>query len=1121
MANQFHYYRQGDCPICGGAGHKSNKVCRSTTTDDGRIKVHCWGGGDALKGWGYVGDDTHGMAQYIEGWGDRRDMDRDARERKATAARAQAEKERLGRSLTIERDATYRKWQDNQRLNQRDRDELTRRGLLPNEIQLAQELGWLRRWEKGSQLFGPANIPGVNHWGLGGQSGLAIAAPNSDGLIAGFQVKPDSQGDGPKYRWLAGCALRNNEQPIPVFQHPDRRGDVEIWITEGFLKALVTAFLAWRLGLTHVVVVGCGGSNWASAPAQWERTLQRLNPTAIYLLPDAGAAQNENILGQADRLRSLLRGLGHTLKFKWWGQFDKSGKGNLDPDEVPTQTIIDAPALPAIPAGAIQLWSETPQRQALLVPGVGMPLLYEPGDRQRVWEGMEDRAIASGQSLVVLDTSEAGSGKSRDAGIFLHNAPNGTQRVFASQEYRNPSDPTIDALPELEAKHLGLVGNDIDGRYIRRTPKAGEEPNIEPSCAKAPYFHKAHSMGVQAIAGADCHACRTCPMADITYREGEVVALTCQHLNRKRATKDTPAYRCHPSTIAKPSERYDSQTVIIDEATPALSAVQSQSFSPNDLAQDFQALKVTAPEPAAIIEPLVDADILALHKLSASKDPEDYYGLSSYALMESQAQAVKAVESQLEASPHFDYISAATPWEWLAKRLDKATRTLPDHHLGSTLEEHLWALDNLARARFFGERLRATTGQHSRATLPRTNIANGDRPATLQLSNANARTKAQFKTANRLSILLDATGSPAHLRRITGQPVFWIQQRRSQFPNLTIKLITGTDKLKVNREQSTRDRARLLAQRVADAHQGQSIGLIDYQRYRDDYDGLGFKFLSRFVESRGTNRAKDLDAIALMGVGVSNLGQLAIQYELLHRCTIADLAHDRRFLAWVRRRSLDLTVQEISRLRAQWSSTSQTVYVAGASKTAIARLQKEFPGATVEVVDVMRISPQSATEKAQRTANAVIDSAITTAKDTGVMPSQQALAKATGRSLSTVQRAVKSVCGQGYRAFSKVVKRLLETINSGLTTFQNSLELETLRQELDAIGCGHFFGSANALETMATLEEHFKNYGQAQFLRAIEGVSTYGRAGIDRAIAAAAVDQAITAPKPVLILPPE
>lgn len=1120
---KFNYYSKGECPICAGAGHKSNKVCRSTTTDDGRLKVHCWGGSDAPAGWAYVGDDAHGMAQYIEGWRDRsRDIDQEARDRKAEAARAKAERERLGRSLTKDRDATYRRWQDNQRLNQQDRDELARRGLLPSEIQLAQDLGWLRRWERGAQLHGAANIPGVTPWGLGGGDGMAIAAPNSDGQIAGFQIKPDYQGDGPKYRWLkgqkdvdgkdnfTGCKLRSDEMPIPVFQHPNRHGELEIWVTEGFLKALVTAFLAWRAGLTHIVVIGYGGSNWASAPVQWERILQRLKPTVVSLLPDAGAAQNPNIVKQADKLRSLLQRLGCTLTVKWWGQFDKEGKGNQDPDEVPTQTIIDAPALPRIPTGAIQHWSQTPQRQAMLVPGIGMPLIYEKGDRLSTWERYASMGVN------ILDTSEAGSAKSWDSGEFLRSAPAGRQRVFASQEYRNPTCKSLEGFPEMEAKYLGLVSMEVDGQVIRRTPKPGEEPSIPASCLGAPVFHRSSSKGIEYRAGLGCATCeKACPAAQITMQEGEIVALSCQHLDNKQVTKDQPAYVTHPSNIAKPSDHFDAQTVIVDEATVAIRAFTQQSFSAKSIARDFEDLKRTAPEIATIIERLVDADILLLHKLSASTGNEDYWGYSSYQLSQHLEEAIATVEARLDtylASNRFDVLG--DKWRWLANKCDHATFKMKSHLWGDSFEDNLWAIDNLARARFFKQRIMATQGSTVVATAHRDFNENGERIATLQLTCKNPRVRQQFAASDRSWILLDATGTPWELRRRTGQPLLWIKQRPSDFSKLTIKVVTGCDALKINREDSAQERAITLATAIQHQTPGLSRALIDYQRHRAAYDGLDYTILDRHVESRGTNRAKDADVLLLMGLGITNIGQLAIEYELLTGRCIKD-HNDYQFRAWVSRQSLDLAEQESARLRAQWSETSQTVYIVGAGKATATRMAQAFPGATIEIIDVMQLEPQAAGEKAQRTANRVADMATQMIKDAHAsgskQPTKAAIAKEAGVCEKTLSNSLKRAFNQGFKAFQKRVISLLEAINSEITCFEDGSDLELLRQELCAIGCAHHFGAATAAETIEALVCEFKRYGESHYLRVIGVLHPDGRAGIKRAITTVAIGESTTA----------
>ena len=124
--------------------------------------------------------------------------------------------------------------------------------------------------------------------------------------------------------------------------------------------------------------------------------------------------------------------------------------------------------------------------------------------------------------------------------------------MFASQDYRNPATPTLKGFPELEAKHLGLVATEVEGETIRRHPRRGEEPNIPASCPGAEVFHRAAAKGIEYRAGIGCPTCEVCPAAQIIKQEGEIKSLTCAHLDRKRETKDQPAYVTHPSNIAKP-----------------------------------------------------------------------------------------------------------------------------------------------------------------------------------------------------------------------------------------------------------------------------------------------------------------------------------------------------------------------------------------------------------------------------------------------------------------------------------------------------------------------------------------------------------------------------------------
>jgi len=347
MAPKWIRYNRGNCPICKGA----SKECRGFKRDDGRLQVHCRGKVSAPVGWGFVGDDAHGFAKFVEGWGDLKERDWDAI-KQATADRLNREAEARRKLTTADqRDRVYRALLPNQRLSQRHRAELHRRGLNDQQIAFAESQGWLKTWVKGINAYrAPDNIPGlVKSWHgaieTGINEGLAIAAPDIEGRLVLHQVRPDVlPADGGKYRFLAsGNGAIDGEMPLPVFQHPDRPLDrrPRLWITEAYLKPLITALQAWDAGYLDVIVVGAGGSVWASSPNYLRAIVDRFNPCEITILPDAGWAKNSHVTTQILKLTALLP----EARVADWGQWRSAKADKLDPDEVPTDTTVgSAPA---------------------------------------------------------------------------------------------------------------------------------------------------------------------------------------------------------------------------------------------------------------------------------------------------------------------------------------------------------------------------------------------------------------------------------------------------------------------------------------------------------------------------------------------------------------------------------------------------------------------------------------------------------------------------------------------------------------------------------------------------------------------------------------------------------
>jgi hypothetical protein len=498
MAPKWIRYNREKCPVCQGA----SKECRGFKRDDGRLQVHCRGKVSAPIGWGYVGDDAHGFAKFVEGKDDRTERDWAAIE--ANRADRLAKEAEARRKLTTadQRDRVFRALLPNQRLAQRHRAELHRRGLNDQQIDLAESQGWLKTWVKGTAAHrAPDNIPGlVRSWHgaieTGINEGLAIAAPDLEGRLVLHQVRPDRlPADGGKYRYLAsGNGELDGEMPLPVFQHPDRPLDrrPRLWITEAYLKPLITALQAWEAGHLDVIVVGAGGCNWASSPNYLRAIVDRFTPCEITLLPDAGWANPPKPIPglprkeQSDVATQIFKCLElfPAARVADWGQWRSAKADKLDPDEVPTDRLLaadrrivtkddlnpkrskpvgfkPAPGAKAIAPkdGAIVLyhssyaatgrgqWSWAWPRIAATItyqPGclpsfelwqrMDRPkICYQPQDRDHLWPELRRKGYKR-----AIDTSEAGGGKTHSLGKYLMVIQDDLDRDRAIAQNENP-----------------------------------------------------------------------------------------------------------------------------------------------------------------------------------------------------------------------------------------------------------------------------------------------------------------------------------------------------------------------------------------------------------------------------------------------------------------------------------------------------------------------------------------------------------------------------------------------------------------------------------------------------------------------------------------------------------
>jgi len=1076
MAPKWLRYNRGNCPVCQGA----SKECRGFERDDARLQVHCRGKVSAPIGWGFVGDDTHGFAKFVEGWGDLKERDWDAI-KQATADRLNREAEARRKLTTADqRDRVFRELLPNQRLAQRHRAELHRRGLNDQQIALAESQGWLKTWVKGTAAHrAPDNIPGlVKSWhgaietGIG--EGLAIAAPDIDGRLVLHQVRPDVlPADGGKYRFLAsGNGELDGEMPLPVFQHPDRPLDrrPKLWITEAYQKPLITALQAWDAGYLDVIVVGAGGCNWASSPNYLRAIVDRFNPCEITILPDAGWAKNSHVTTQILKLLELLP----AARVADWGQWQADKADKLDPDEVPTDRLLAAvrrlPAPKAKPAGFHRPIAPKPPKDgaiilyhsdAAAIARGAMPLPFAPvswfpkGDRLDKW------AIA--EYCAVLDASAPGSGKTYDAGRYMTAGRPG-QTIYIANNHRNPDDDRLRHLPDLPSKHGGLVLETKDDRgrltpYLR-LPRAGEKPTEQASCYHADSFNAAAGAGLILGTGKSSPLCQKCPWGRIKKIQNEdgteSIDITCDYLEQRDKVLEAPAYRAHIDSI--PLDTIGPETTfVIEEASTVVRGTKTSSINANQIAQTEHRLRSVNPDLAAGLAPVFIAIQRAIGEALVQAQGDRWHGLEHEAFMGLMPNRLE-LEDKIPSVIVAEWL-ASDPWadgrsllSFVGQLVDRALA--PD--LSSLIDRH----DREGTAQRFKENLRPkllgallhSIGGGTKHVY-RVNVG-ADGKASITITSRDNHHRQKLSKVGRV-ILLDGTAHPRDIQRVIGRPVVTIAQQLPCYSNLTIKHVIGMGRLGAQRrtegDVNQGDRV-IAALKAIKAQSSGKVAALDYLRYVTLYESLGILAGGHFTgDGRGSNRLADASDLVLVSKPVQNLGSLHDRYmaETGKRFALKDAPGS--FRAWVDRLNYAETKQEADRLRSPLGDQPKTLWQLGKQfEGDIERLRADYPGATIETIDVMDLAPEGAS-KGRQTNRSIISAIIDKAKSvaaTGGKLTQSMIAEIVGCSIAAVSNAVKTYARKGFRDLVKTLVLLYSSHNNKSEVFEPSPEVVELAENL-------------------------------------------------------------------------
>ena len=311
-----------DCPVCGDISGR----CKSKE-DGGQTFFLCVTESsakqfDIVNGYKCIGNKNGRWATFtLDGNSPQKS---DEERQQLRQQREAEERERYQSGLNAsDRQAAHTKLLAQLSLNHDDRADLLRRGLSTATIGTFRSV---KPWQKLRQAVVP-NAPGI---GANGQKiatpygGYLVPARDLEGRDIAYQIRNRKQAkDAPKYPWLSTYThpahLQNGELPLTYISGAGSA----VNLAEGLLKPIVAAE---RLGQSFI---GAAGGMFASSPQQFEQWVNALNPTELILCPDGGAVININVIREYTKLAELVKGLGRSLKVRWWGQTTKDD-GDVD-----------------------------------------------------------------------------------------------------------------------------------------------------------------------------------------------------------------------------------------------------------------------------------------------------------------------------------------------------------------------------------------------------------------------------------------------------------------------------------------------------------------------------------------------------------------------------------------------------------------------------------------------------------------------------------------------------------------------------------------------------------------------------------------------------------------------
>ncbi|MCW6038305.1 hypothetical protein K4A83_18790 [Spirulina subsalsa FACHB-351] len=570
---------------------------------------------------------------------------------------------------TEQRDREYRYISQQLDLSVQHRKQLSQRGLTEAEINVAFRENWIISWESRKPVSAHLGLAGVNPRtrSLSGVNGLAIAAMSPQQEITAFQLAPD-QRKGSKYIWLSSKSqggnsphLPNSKLPYFYWQCPEDLQKTQedpllpdqevqvIYLMEGALKSLISAFMIWRTN-PKAIIIGTATAarfdrhNLKAYLGLHNRPLQ--SPIQIRLLPDAGSIPNRHIYKANCQTLELVMSWNLDIKVGNWGQwFDKSepdfdellpnsssalkpgdsdleeqiywadakdylkGKSKMVTPQAWLNRLKNVPLVDWIRSqlgrtGLVESKKQQPTleyRPGMVfpppLPGQPAPkIIFKPGQRLQVFQTLQ----AQGWKFI-HDCSAPGLGKSHTFGSLESPHP----ILYIDTNHRNPSTLAVEEnFTDLPTRHDGLAI--IPEHYTpsgqpqlrRATGKDGEVLGESSNCYYAPWFNVLHQKGYNDLGREICRSC--------DYRESCWAGQKqYNYLGKLRQALQSKRIRCHLDSLPSHEVLDYSQAIgIVEEAALCLQATKTQKFKQEDFTYLWNELEEKLPQIYSELQPL-------------------------------------------------------------------------------------------------------------------------------------------------------------------------------------------------------------------------------------------------------------------------------------------------------------------------------------------------------------------------------------------------------------------------------------------------------------------------------------------------------------------------------------